>query len=125
MDNNASQAPQPKKSKTRRRLAVAAGLLVLTSLLGWLALRPGIFVTQPIGAVPDGSTIIYLHRGERMPFIASADGLCLEMNGGVSLLCRGMVLGKVAKSIDDSIVVRLPYVEWMYLQSTGGQEFAR
>ena len=79
-----------------------------------------IFVVQPIGAVPEGKTllILRLNKGE---FIDSADSMCMRIQGGVSLLCRGLMLGAVAKNT--KILVRLPYFEVLYLLSTGGSKF--
>ena len=36
------------------------------------------------------------------------------------LLCRGMAMGQAPV---DRIILRLPYMEWAYLLSTGGQKF--
>jgi hypothetical protein len=57
-----------------------------------------------------------------MPFFSSPDGLCLQIQGSVSLLCRGAALAGVS-DLSDRIIVRLPYSHWAYLQSTGGLEF--
>jgi hypothetical protein len=81
----------------------------------------GFYSVQPIGALPEGSTVIvWRNRGE--PFFNSADALCLQRLGSVSLLCRAMAMGQAPK---DRIVLRLPYQHWAYLQSTGGREFDR
>lgn len=81
----------------------------------------GLYSAQPIGALPQGATaLVWRKSGE--PFFNSADALCLERMGGVSLLCRGMAM---AEAPTDRIVLRLPYMEWAYLRSTGGQEFGR
>jgi hypothetical protein len=97
-----------------------AGLVLLAAL--WFLLRPGVFTIQPIGALPEGVTFIYHSRGPQMSFFSSPDGLCLEMQGSVSLLCRGTTLS-AASNLTDRILVRLPYSHWAYLQSTGGMEF--
>tara|TARA_R110002033_G_scaffold15074_1_gene43223 strand:+ start:2119 stop:2352 length:234 start_codon:yes stop_codon:yes gene_type:complete len=76
---------------------------------------------QPIGALPEGSTaIVWRESGE--PFFNSADALCLERTGGVSLLCRGMAMGQAPI---DRIILRLPYMGFAYSMSTGGKEFDR
>jgi hypothetical protein len=80
-----------------------------------------IFVIQPIGALPEGRTVI-ITRLTNMKFIDSADAICDRKLGGVSLLCRGIVLGRVAK--DPSIILRLPYSETLYSISTGGKSFS-
>lgn len=38
----------------------------------------GIFIIQPIGAIPEGATIVYWRSGLNVPFIASADGLLVK-----------------------------------------------
>lgn len=81
----------------------------------------GFYTVQPIGAVPDGATaIVWRDSGE--PFFNSADALCLERTGGVSLMCRGMAMGQAPT---DRIIMRLPYLEFAYSMSTGGKEFDR
>ena len=79
-----------------------------------------LFVVQPMGAVPDGRTVVIL-RLNKTKFIDSADALCERETGSVSLLCRGMMMaGVVNKS---KILLRLPYSHSLYLISTGGKEY--
>jgi hypothetical protein len=101
-------------------------IIVIIALFAtaWVLIRPGVFTIQPIGALPDGITFIYHSRGSQMPFFSSPDSLCLQMQGSVSLLCRGMALS-AASNLTERIILRLPYSHWAYLQSTGGQEFDR
>lgn len=81
----------------------------------------GFYTVQPIGALPDGATaIVWRDSGE--PFFNSADALCLERTGGVSLMCRGMAMSQAPT---DRIIMRLPYLEFAYSMSTGGKEFDR
>lgn len=81
----------------------------------------GFYTVQPIGALPDGATaVVWRNSGE--PFFNSPDALCLERMDGVSLLCRGMAM---AQAPTDRIILRLPYQEWAYTASTGGQKFDR
>lgn len=80
-----------------------------------------IFVVQPIGAVPEGRTVILARRGQ-LRFIESADAICAREMGGVSLLCRGMAMSVVAKV---PIYARLPYSQTLYLISTGGATYDR
>ena len=120
----APQGATPAASKPRRRgclVATLVGLVLLVIL--WLLLRPGVFTVQPIGALPEGVTFIYHSRGPQMSFFSSPDGLCLEMQSSVSLLCRGAALS-AASDLTDRILIRLPYSHWAYLQSTGGMDFA-
>jgi len=107
--------------KTRKGLYAVVGILAVI-VLAWLLIRPGVFVIQPIGAIPEGVTIIYHSRNPEMPFFSSPDGLCLQIQEGVSLLCRMAVLGGV-EEITERVIARLPYSHWAYLRSTGGLEF--
>jgi len=113
---------QPRGRRTGCLLAVllVAGLVIVA----WFLVRPGVFSIQPIGAIPDGITFVYHSRNPEMPFFSSPDGLCLELQGGVSLLCRGAALNGTVDLID-RVIVRLPYSHWAYLRSTGGLEFDR
>ena len=90
----------------------------------WWIVSPGVFTVHPMGALPQGVTVIYYGRGPEIPFFASPDGLCLQRQGSVSLWCRlGAMLGMAA--LKDRIIVRLPYSQTAYLWSTGGQTFDR
>lgn len=100
------------------------GLWVLLSLLvlaGAFYAFCGFYSVQPIGAMPEGGTVI-VWRSEGEPFFNSADALCLERTGGVSLLCRGIAMAQAPTS---RIILRLPYQHWAYSASTEGQEFDR
>lgn len=102
-----------------KKLGIAAlvfvlGIAIYTQLT--------IFVVPPIGAVPDGRTLIML-RLNKTNFVDSADAMCERIQGGVSLLCRGMALGAVAKNT--TVLLRLPYVDWLYLISTDGKRYDR
>lgn len=81
-----------------------------------------IFVIQPIGAVPEGRTLIVSRQGALL-FVDSADAICERVQGGVSLLCRIAAMGTVAK--ETTIYIRLPYSEALYLYSTGGKTYSR
>jgi hypothetical protein len=79
----------------------------------------GVYTVQPIGALPEGVTLIVWRAGQE-PFFNSPDAMCLKIQGYVNLLCRGVALGEAPA---DRIIMRLPYIEWAYLMSTGGQTF--
>ena len=81
-----------------------------------------IFVVPPIGALPEGKTVI-ITRLNKTEFIDSPDGMCERIQGGVSLLCRGMVMGAVIEK--STILLRLPYSSWLYSISTGGKTYDR
>jgi len=104
-------------------------LIILVCVFGALALFTrlflGIFVIQPIGAIPDGATIVYWRSGLNMPFVASADGLLEESGAGVSLLGRGIFLAKLAEPIKEREIFRFGYSETFYLWSTGGKKYEK
>lgn len=81
----------------------------------------GFYSIPPIGALPEGGTIV-VWRDSGEPFFNSPDALCLERMGSVSLMCRGIAMGQAPT---DRIILRLPYMEWAYTSSTGGQTFSR
>jgi len=116
--------PTTEKRASRRGCLTAALLLVVAAAIAWFVLRPGVFTVQPIGALPEGVTLVYHSRGPEMPFFSSPDALCIQMQGGVSLMCRGIALGAAA-DLADRVLLRLPYSHWAYLQSTGGLEFGQ
>lgn len=81
-----------------------------------------IFVVHPIGAIPEGKTIV-ITRLKNTEFIDSPDAMCERIQGGVSLLCRAVIIGKVVEN--STILLRLPYSSWLYSISTGGKEYDR
>lgn len=121
MEQHPEVAPTTKKRWTGCVSLVALGVVLLGL---WILFRPGVFTVQPIGALPDGITLIYHSRNPEMPFFSSPDGLCLEIQGSVSLLCRAAGIGAV-EELSDRILIRLPYMRFAYLQSTGGAEFGQ
>ncbi len=80
------------------------------------------FIIPPIGALPEGRTVV-ITRLNKTEFIDSPDAMCERMNGGVSLLCRGMMMGAVVEK--STIIARLPYSSWLYSISTGGKSYDR
>ena len=110
------------KSPQKRKGCGVIIILAIIFVIAWFLVRPGVFTVQPIGIMPDGITIIYHSRNPEMPFFTSPDGLCLELQGSVSLFCRLASLGAV-EELTDKIILRLPYIHWTYLRSTGGLEF--
>jgi hypothetical protein len=100
-------------------------ILILLSTVVVLALASTqltLFVVQPIGALPEGRTIL-IPRLKGGQFIDSPDAMCERIQGGVNLLCRGMVMGQVVK--DTPILLRFPYSQTLYLMSTSGTTYDR
>jgi len=105
---------------TRQRLVIWLAVFALLFAVAYTQLT--LFVVQPIGAVPNGRTIV-LRRTGNLKFIDSADAVCERETGNVTLLCRGAILGSVAES--DGILARLPYSEALYSMSTDGKHYDR
>ena len=110
-------------SKSFMWLYIAMVLVILVAIV-WISVRPGVFTIQPIGALPEGVTIIYHSRGSEMPFFSSPDGLCMQTQGSVTLLCRMAAINAFSE-LTDQIILKLPYSHWAYLRSTGGIEFEK
>ncbi len=103
-------------------------LLVGIFLIGiFFRIFCGIFVIQPIGAIPEGATIVYWKSGINLnlDFISSADGILEKSGTGVSLLGRGVILSKVAEPIKEREIFRFGYSETLYLWSTGGKKYEK
>jgi len=113
---------ETKTGKKSRGCLIVLVVSLLLMVAFWFVMRPGVFTVQPIGALPEGITVVYHSRGPEMPLFSSPDGLCLEIQGSVTLLCRMMALSAV-EEISDRILVRLPYIESAYLISTRGATF--
>ena len=110
------------KTKNKKIISAAAALL---GLLLFIRIFCGIFVIQPIGAIPEGVTIVYWRTGLNLPFVTSADGFLIDSGVGISLLSRGMTLAKLSEPILEKEIMRFSYSETLYLWSTGGKQFNR
>ena len=106
----------------KKTLLIGSGVFAVLALAARLTLT--LFVVQPLGAVPDGRTLVMWRTGS-LKFIDSADAVCERTSGGVSLFCRIGVLGQIGKDADSRILLRLPYSRLLYLASTGGAEYNR
>lgn len=101
-------------------------LCVLAVIIGGASIfavkKITVFSVQPIGSIPDGISIIMWKKGDE-PFFNSPDAICLKIQGGVSLLCRGMALNKYFE--EENVIFRMKYKEDFYLRSTGGRRYDR
>lgn len=100
-------------------LTAVAGSVVLLAVVTWLA-GVRVFVVQPIGAIPDGVTVIVMNvRGINL--IDSPDAFCARQ-GSPNLLCRGASAARVASQ--GTILFRLPYNQTLYWM-TGAPDYGR
>lgn len=99
---------------------VIAGIITLAAIAIYTQIT--VFIVPPIGAVPEGRTVVML-RLNKTNFVDSPDAMCERIQGGVSLLCRGMTVAAVVEKT--KIIVRLPYSDWLYLISTDGKRYER
>jgi hypothetical protein len=96
-----SITPAPTKSRTK---TIAAIVIVVLLLL--VVSQMGFYTVQPIGALPEGATLL-VWRASGEPFFNSPDAVCLKIEGSVSLLCRGLAIGQAPIN---RIILRLPYM---------------
>lgn len=102
---------------TKQRTIV---LIVLVALMVVAYTQLSLFVIPPIGAVPEGRTLV-IARLQKSSFVDSPDAMCERLQGGVNLLCRGAVLGAVADNA--TVLLRLPYSAALHRLSTGGKSY--
>lgn len=122
--NTQTDEPRDRTGKRTAYLRRTIGSAIILFLFGiFCYTQITIFLIQPIGAVPEGRTLILWRRSAKLNFVDSADAICARVQGGVSLLCRAVVLGSVLKN--NPILLRLPYSSALYLESTGGLEYGR
>ena len=115
---------EEKKSSGTRRSVAGLGLFFVLCVVVYVFL--GVFVVQPIGAVPDGVTIVYVRFGSaNLDFIESPDSLSKKTTGGVSLFGRAVAAGAFMKAKQEDILFRMPYFKFLYLISTGGEEYEK
>ncbi len=101
------------KSKVIRPLAFPAFVILIYTQVTF-------FVVHPMGAVPEGGTLLIL-RMEKLRFIDSAEGVCEREPNGVSLICLADVFGTVARK--STVIARLPYSETLYRISADGRKY--
>ena len=75
---------------TKKMIAVASAAIIAVVFYTQFSL----FVIQPIGAIPEGKTLLML-RMNKTEFIDSADALCARQMNGVNLICRGVAMSTV------------------------------
>jgi len=121
-DNPLKAKARPAGSVKKKKISI---IFICGAMIVFFRIFCGVFVIQPIGAIPDGATIIYWRSGLNMPFIASADGLLDKSGAGVSLLGRGLLIAKLAEPLMTRKVVRFSYSRTLYLWSTGGKEYKK
>lgn len=97
------------------KLLLALAVVIVASIGVWLG-GVRIIVVQPIGALPEGTTIVVAGLAN-VRLIDSPDAMCNRQQGGVSLLCRAAALGAIAEN--GKILLRLPYSETLF-RITGG-----
>jgi hypothetical protein len=107
--------------KGKRRTWAIIGVIV--SACGIIYFTTGLFVIQPIGALPEGRTFWYWRVGTNLPFLSSPDGILLKRVGHVSILGRGLALGTIAQLLRDRKIAALPYSDTLYLITTKGAKF--
>jgi hypothetical protein len=105
--------------RRRRRWPYLAGVLIALLII---YTQLTIFVIPPMGMMPNGGTIVML-RLNKTEFVDSPDAMCERIQGGVSLLCRGMAMGAVGQNRTE--IMRLPYSQTLYLISTDGKAYDR
>lgn len=104
--------------KTKSVIAIFVTLVMIAAVYTQIT----VFVIPPIGAIPEGKTII-ITRMSKTEFIDSPDAVCERIQGGVSLLCRGLVMGAVAEN--STLLIKLPYSSILYEISTSGNSYDR
>lgn len=113
---------EQERNQARRINPWIMASLGLPILLFAAASQVTIFVIQPIGALPEGKTLV-ISRMSNTKFIDSADAICERTQGGVSLICRIGAMGGTLKNAQ--VYARMPYMHWLYQISTGGKEYVR
>jgi hypothetical protein len=105
---------------TRRQKVITLTCLITVVVVLLASTQLSIVVIQPIGALPEGRTLV-VSRLTNTKLVDSPDAICQRLQGGVSLLCRAMVMGEIAE--EATIYLRLPYSKRLYSLSTDGAEY--
>lgn len=96
-------------------------IIIVILILAGLYFSLGLFVIQPIGAVPEGTSIVYFRIGLNTSFISSADGLVIKNGRKLSLLNRGIALATMSSEMESRKLFALPYSEFLFNISKKGK----
>ena len=111
-------------ANVRKRVLVIVVVAIMLAI-GLTYITIGVFVIQPMGALPEGATVLYWRVSTNLPFISSADGLLLDTGSEVSLLGRAIVMGTIGSIVVERKIGSFPYSRTFYLLSTKGKEFEK
>ena len=92
-----------------RTILTPVVLLLVLVLVAFGLFGVRVIVIQPIGALPEGATVIM--SGLNTNWLDSPDAICQRKMGGVSLLCRGFAVAAISKG---TILSSLPYSETLF-----------
>jgi hypothetical protein len=109
-------SPSQKKKRTRYAL-----LFLLILILVVVELRPGVYTVQPVDAIPEGMTFIYVLRQADQPLYTSFDPECFYSPTSVSLICNAMLKSDL-ENLSGRIILKLPYNHSAYLKGSNGIE---
>jgi hypothetical protein len=113
------QTPLDTSPKKKKRTWPGIALLLLILII--ISTQITFFTIQPIGAIPEGVTIVML-RGSQTQLFDSPDALCLRTTGKVTILCRAAAIGALSKATK---ITNLPYIDQFYLWSTNGLRYGQ
>lgn len=77
-----------------------------------------IFVIPPVGALPEGKTLIITRSG-KLNFIDSPDAMCERAQREVTPMCRLIAMAAIVNNT--TILGRLPYSSLLYNTSMSGE----
>jgi hypothetical protein len=120
-EKTGNETNQTAGTRTQKKRII--GLLVAAGLVALGYGTMGLFVVQPMGAVPEGVTILYFRAGLNLPFISSADSLGMTDDGRLSPMERIGAMAGFWEVAEDRIITRLPYFERLYDISTDGRRW--
>ena len=120
MSKKIDTKPTQKKSSGLKGLLIVV-IIILVVIAVIFLLRPGIYTIQPVDAIPEGMTILYILRPAETPFYSSLHPECFYSPTSVSLICNAMVRTAL-QDLSGRIVFRLPYNHSAYLKGSNGVE---
>ena len=95
-----------------KALVSAACLIGGSAVIAFWLFGLRVIVIQPIGALPDGATVIMSGvNPDKVNWIDSPDALCQREIGGVSLLCRAAAIAAIGHG---KVYARLPFSETLF-----------
>lgn len=88
--------------------------LFIVLIVAFVRITMGFYVVHPMGAIPEGKTVLYWRLGTDLDFIETPESYTSKHYKKYTLLTKALGIAEIGEYVnDDTIVLRLPYFEFL------------